>query len=64
MYVEYGMDHRVLDGATAARFNKKVKEYLEMPGTMLLRMKWLLTLAMLFYKMILILYIKFLYLSF
>ena len=48
MSVSYGMDHRVLDGATAARFNKKVKQYLEIPGTMLLHMKWYMYLYMKF----------------
>ena len=28
MSVVYGMDHRIIDGATAARFNKKLKDEL------------------------------------
>ena len=31
-------DHRVLDGATVARFSEKMKEYLENPNLMLLSM--------------------------
>lgn len=39
MNVSFGCDHRVLDGATVARFSQKWKEYLENPSSMLLSMK-------------------------
>lgn len=39
MNVSFGCDHRVLDGATVARFSNKWREYLEDPGSMLLRLK-------------------------
>jgi 2-oxoisovalerate dehydrogenase E2 component (dihydrolipoyl transacylase) len=37
--VTYGGDHRVVNGATAARFLKKWKDYLENPSSILLNLK-------------------------
>lgn len=39
MNVSFGNDHRVLDGATVARFSAKWKGYMEDPETMILHMK-------------------------
>ena len=39
MVVSFGCDHRVLDGATVARFSNKWKSYVENPENMLLLMK-------------------------
>ena len=39
MNVSFGCDHRVLDGATVARFSNKWKEYMENPENMLLAMR-------------------------
>jgi len=39
MNVSFGCDHRVLDGATVARFSTKWKGYLEDPESMILSMK-------------------------
>lgn len=39
MQISWGGDHRVIDGATMARFSNKWKEYLESPITMLMAMK-------------------------
>ncbi len=37
--VTYGGDHRVVNGATAARFLKKWKDYLENPSSIFLNLK-------------------------
>jgi len=37
--VSFGCDHRVLDGATVARFVKKWKDYIENPANFVLNMK-------------------------
>lgn len=37
--VSFGADHRVLDGATVARFSAEWKSFLEQPENMLLNMK-------------------------
>lgn len=39
MNVSFGCDHRVLDGATVARFSSKWKEYMEHPETMILSLR-------------------------
>lgn len=39
MQISWGGDHRVIDGATMARFSNKWKDYMESPITMLLSMK-------------------------
>ena len=35
MYVTLSADHRLIDGAMAARFISRVKKYLEAPATLL-----------------------------
>jgi len=39
MSVSWSGDHRVIEGATMARFSNKLKDYLEHPGKMLLDLK-------------------------
>lgn len=39
MMASWSADHRVLDGATVARFSNEWKHYLEQPGLMLLALK-------------------------
>ena len=39
MNVSWSADHRVLDGATVARFSNQWKSYLEEPDLMLLSLK-------------------------
>lgn len=39
MQISWGGDHRVIDGATMARFSNRWKQYLESPITMLMSMK-------------------------
>lgn len=39
MNVSFGCDHRVLDGATVAKFCVKWKKYLEHPGSLLINLK-------------------------
>lgn len=40
MQVSWSADHRVIDGATMARFSNLWKSYLENPATMMMNMKW------------------------
>ena len=39
MQVSWSADHRVIDGATVARFSNLWKSYLENPGTLLIHLK-------------------------
>ena len=39
MQVSWSADHRVIDGATVARFSNLWKSYLENPGTMIMDLK-------------------------
>ena len=39
MQISWGGDHRVIDGATMARFSNKFKDLMENPMSMVLRMK-------------------------
>ena len=39
MEVSWSADHRVIDGATVARFSNQWKSYLETPGKMLANLK-------------------------
>ena len=39
MQVSWSADHRVIDGATMARFSNLWKNYLENPGLMILNLK-------------------------
>lgn len=42
MNLSFGCDHRVIDGATVARFNNQWKAYLENPVSMFVHLKWLI----------------------
>lgn len=39
MQISWGGDHRVIDGATMARFSNQWKDYMESPMTMVFAMK-------------------------
>jgi 2-oxoisovalerate dehydrogenase E2 component (dihydrolipoyl transacylase) len=39
MQVSWSADHRVIDGATVARFSNMFKSYIENPGCMVMEMK-------------------------
>ena len=39
MAISWSADHRVIDGATVARFSNKIKNYLEYPSNMILNLK-------------------------
>ena len=39
LYISWSADHRVIDGATMARFSKLWKFYLEDPATLIVDMK-------------------------
>lgn len=41
MCVSWSADHRIIEGATMARFSNLWKSYLENPGLMLLYMRWI-----------------------
>lgn len=40
MQISWSADHRVIDGATMARFSNLVKQYLENPSMLLMDLKW------------------------
>ena len=40
MQVSWSADHRIIDGATMARFSNLWKSYLENPSLMILELKW------------------------
>ena len=41
--ISISADHRILDGATVAKFGAKMKTFLENPNLMLINMSWLIT---------------------